>query len=100
MKVLVVGGGGREHAIVQALNRSASVSEVLSAPGNAGIADDARIVEASAEDVDAIVDAAKREAAGLVVVGPEAPLVAGAVDALEDAGIPAFGPSADAARLE
>ena len=100
MKILVVGGGGREHAIVQALNRSPSANEVLCAPGNAGIADDARIVETGAEDVDAIVDAAKREAADLVVVGPEAPLVAGVVDVLEEAGIPAFGPSAKAARLE
>ena len=100
MKVLVVGGGGREHAIVQALNRSPSTSEVLCAPGNAGIADDARIVEAGAEDVDAIVEAAKAEAADLVVVGPEAPLVSGLVDALESAGIPAFGPTAAAAQLE
>ena len=100
MKVLVVGGGGREHAIVQALRRSADVTEVLCAPGNAGIAGDARIVEAGTEDVRAIVAAAKREDSDLVVVGPEAPLVAGAVDALEGEGIAAFGPSAEAARLE
>jgi phosphoribosylamine---glycine ligase len=100
MKILVVGGGGREHAIVQALNRSPQASEVLCTPGNAGIAEDARIVDAGAEDVDSIVEAARGETAALVVVGPEAPLVAGAVDALEGAGIPAFGPSAEAARLE
>jgi len=100
MKVLVVGGGGREHAIVRALGRSASVTDVLCAPGNAGIAADARLVEAGADDVDAIVAVAREESADLVIVGPEAPLVAGAVDALELAGIPAFGPSAEAARLE
>jgi phosphoribosylamine--glycine ligase len=100
MKILVVGGGGREHAIVRALGRSPQASEILCAPGNAGIAEHARIVDAGAEDVSGILDAAKTEAADLVVIGPEAPLVAGGVDALEHAGIPAFGPSAEAARLE
>jgi phosphoribosylamine---glycine ligase len=100
MRVLVAGGGGREHAIVQALNRSPSTSEVLCAPGNAGIADDARLVDAGAEDVPAIVEAAKTEAVDLVVVGPEAPLVNGLVDELESEGIPAFGPTAAAAKLE
>ena len=100
MKVMVVGGGGREHAIVRAAGRSDQVTEVLCAPGNAGIAADARCLDVGPEDVDAIVRAAADEQAGLVIVGPEAPLVAGAVDALEEAGVPAFGPSAEAARLE
>jgi phosphoribosylamine--glycine ligase len=100
VRILVVGGGGREHAIVRALARSERAGELLCAPGNPGIGADARCLEVGAEDVPAIVDAAVAEAAQLVVVGPEVPLVAGLVDALEAAGIPAFGPSAQAARLE
>jgi phosphoribosylamine--glycine ligase len=100
-KVLVVGGGGREHAMVRALLRSPQNPEVLAAPGNAGIARDRiRCLDISADDVEGIVRAARDEGCDLVVVGPEAPLVAGVVDALTEEGITGFGPTAAAARLE
>jgi len=99
MRILVVGGGGREHAIVRSLARSASRPELLCTPGNAGIAADARCLETGG-GVDELVTAAVTESCDLVVVGPEGPLVDGLVDALEAAGVPAFGPSAEAARLE
>jgi len=99
MRILVVGGGGREHAIVRSLARSASRPELLCTPGNAGIGADARCLETGG-GVDELVTAAVAESCDLVVVGPEGPLVDGLVDALEAAGVPAFGPSAEAARLE
>ncbi len=99
-RVLVVGGGGREHAIVRALKRSAAQPELLCAPGNPGIGEDARLLPIAVDDVAALADAAEREGCDLVVIGPEAPLVAGLADELAARGIAAFGPSAAAARLE
>jgi phosphoribosylamine---glycine ligase len=100
MNVLVVGGGGREHALSWRLRRDASVTDVLAAPGNPGIAQVARCVGVGTDDRTGLVDLARRDRVDLVVVGPEAPLVAGLADAMEAAGIAVFGPSAAAARLE
>jgi phosphoribosylamine---glycine ligase len=100
LRILVAGGGGREHAIVRALARSAHGPELLCAPGNAGIAADAECLPEIGGEVGEVVAAAADRSVDLVVVGPEAPLVEGLVDALEDAAIPAFGPSRAAAELE
>lgn len=100
MKILVVGSGGREHAIAWRLAHDPEEHELYAAPGNAGIAEVAECVAIKADDVDGIVAWSKAEKPDLVVVGPEAPLVIGLVDALEKAGIKAFGPVAAGARME
>jgi phosphoribosylamine---glycine ligase len=100
MKVLVVGGGGREHALAWALSRSPSVDQVVAAPGNPGIGEVARCEPVEATDVDGLCALAEKEAVDLVVVGPEAPLVTGLVDALAERGLAAFGPTAAGARIE
>ena len=101
MKVLVIGGGGREHAVCKKLAESRLVTELLCAPGNAGIAKVARCVPGvKATDVPAIVALAKEEKVDFVCVTPDDPLALGCVDALEEAGIPAFGPNAYAAQME
>ena len=100
MRILVVGGGGREHALCWAIAASPLTESLYCAPGNAGIAEVADCIPLSADDVEGIVAFALAEAIDLVVVGPEAPLVAGLVDRLTERGIRAFGPSASAAALE
>jgi phosphoribosylamine--glycine ligase len=100
MDILIVGSGGREHALCWAISASPLVDRVYCAPGNAGIAEDAECVPIGAMDFAAIVGFCKQAAIDLVVVGPEAPLVAGLVDVLEAEGIAAFGPSKEAAALE
>jgi len=100
MKVLVVGGGGREHALCWKLNNSPSVTEVVCAPGNPGIARDARCVNVGAEDVNGLMKLARAEKPELVVIGPEAPLVLGLADQLRAEGFAVFGPNKAAAELE
>jgi phosphoribosylamine--glycine ligase len=100
MKVLLIGSGGREHAIANALATSPRLTRLHAAPGNPGIAAIAECVALDVADDAAVVDFCRSRDIGLVVVGPEQPLIAGLVDALEQAGIPAFGPSQAAARLE
>ncbi|MGK5640651.1 phosphoribosylamine--glycine ligase [Streptomyces sp. URMC 126] len=100
MKVLVIGGGAREHALCRSLSLDPDVTALHCAPGNAGIAELAQVHPVDALDGSAVAELAASLGADLVVVGPEAPLVAGVADAVRERGIPAFGPSAEAARLE
>ena len=100
MKIMVVGGGGREHAIIKKLAESDKVTEIFALPGNGGIAKDAVCVDIGAKEIDKIVEFAKKEQIEFAVVAPDDPLVLGAVDALEQAGVPCFGPEAKAAIIE
>ena len=100
MKLMVVGGGGREHAIIKKLKENKQVEEIFALPGNGGIAADATCVNIGAKDIDGIVAFAKEKGIDYAVVAPDDPLVLGAVDALEAVGIPCFGPRANAAIIE
>ena len=101
MNLLVVGGGGREHAIIKKVKENPAVETVYALPGNGGIAADAVCVpEIGAKDIGAIVDFARAHAVGFAVVAPDDPLALGCVDRLHEAGIPCFGPEAKAARIE
>ncbi len=100
MKVLIVGGGGREHAIAWKLTQSPKVNKIYCAPGNAGIADVAECIAVKAEDIDGICKFAKESEIDLAVIGPEVPLAMGIVDELEKAGVKTFGPNKKCAQLE
>ena len=100
MTILVIGGGGREHAIIRALRRNPAVEEIFALPGNGGIENDATCVSIGAKDIPAIVAFAKEHAIDFAVVAPDDPLVLGCVDALQEIGIPCFGPEAKAAIIE
>ena len=100
MKVLVIGGGGREHAIVKALKKSTRIGKLYAAPGNGGIGRDAQCVPVKAADIPAMTDFAAQNAIDYVVVAPDDPLAAGMVDALETKGVRCFGPNKAAARIE
>ena len=100
MKVLVVGGGGREHAIIKSLKKNSNVEEIFALPGNAGMEKDATCVAIGAKDIPAIVEFAVNYHIDYAVVAPDDPLVLGCVDALEEKGIPCFGPRANAAIIE
>jgi len=100
MKILVVGSGGREHAIIKKLKESPKAEKIYSAPGNGGISADAECVAIGATDIEGIKDFAVKNAIDFVVVAPDDPLVLGMVDALEEAGIPSFGPKKAAAAIE
>ena len=99
MKVMVVGGGGREHAIIKKIKMNKKVTEIFALPGNGGMANDATCVDIGAKDITAIVDFAVSNKIDYAIVAPDDPLVLGAVDALEEKGIPCFGPRANAAII-
>ena len=100
MKIMVVGGGGREHAIIRKLKENPAVTEIFALPGNGGIARDATCVNVGATDIDGIVAFAVEKKIDYAVVAPDDPLVLGAVDALEEKGVPCFGPRKNAAIIE
>ena len=100
MKILVVGGGGREHAIIKKLKENKDIEEIFALPGNGGMKDDATLVDVGAKDIDGIVNFAKENKIDFAVVAPDDPLVLGAVDALEEIGVPCFGPKKNAAIIE
>ena len=100
MKVMVVGGGGREHAIIKKLKENKNITEIFALPGNGGMKDDATLINIGAKDIEAQVEFAKANGIDYAVVAPDDPLVLGAVDALTDAGIPCFGPNKRAAIIE
>ena len=100
MKILVVGGGGREHAIIKKIKENPAVETIFAAPGNGGIAADAVCVPIGATDIPAIVDFATENGIDYAVVAPDDPLVLGCVDALEERGIPCFGPRKARARMQ
>ena len=100
MKVMVVGGGGREHAIIKKLKENKTITEIFALPGNGGIAADATCIDIGATDIEKIVAFAAENGIDYAVVAPDDPLVLGCVDALEEKGIPCFGPRANAAIIE
>ena len=100
MKILLIGSGGREHALAWSIADSPLTQQLVVAPGNPGMAPYGKLVDIVADDIDAICDYATKMPADLVVVGPEVPLVMGLVDKLNERNIPAFGPTAVAAKLE
>ena len=98
MKLMVVGGGGREHAIIKSLKKNPTITEIFACPGNGGIAKDAQCVAIGATDIEAIVKFAVENQIDYAVVAPDDPLVLGCVDALEEKGIPCFGPKCQPGR--
>ena len=100
MKILVVGGGGREHAIIKKIKENKEVTEIFALPGNGGMKNDATCIDIAATDIENIVKFAVDNAVDYAVVAPDDPLVLGCVDALNEKGIPCFGPAANAAIIE